>query len=77
MNKMRRELLGNALCLLERVSDTVSQVLYDEQDSLDNTPENFQYTDRYENAEEAVSHLEDAEELLHQAIEQIETAAAY
>ena len=76
MNNQKREKLKLARDYLSRASDIVSGVLEDEQDSLDNMPENLQYSDKYERMEAAISKLEDglnnieaAEECLSEAAE--------
>lgn len=76
MNNRKREKLKLARDYLSRASDIVSGVLEDEQDSLDNMPENLQYSDKYERMEAAIGKLEDglnnieaAEECLSDAAE--------
>lgn len=76
MNNQKREKLKLARDYLSRASDIVSGVLEDEQDSLDNMPENLQYSDKYERMEAAIGKLEDglnnieaAEECLSDAAE--------
>ena len=48
-----KDLLVSACGILERTADA-------EQDALDNTPENFQDTDRYYDSEKAAETLEEA-----------------
>lgn len=60
MNDLRREQLRKALSFLESASDIVSSALDEEQDCLDNIPENFQYSDRYEIMESIAEKLEEA-----------------
>ena len=60
MNDKRRKRLSEASSLLSRVSDIISDVMYEEQDCLNNMPENLQYSDRYESMEAAVDRLNDA-----------------
>ena len=70
MNNKRRDVLKRALNLLENASGLVNQILDEEQDSLDNTPENLMESDQYQKREAAVDRLEEA-------IEQIEEELLY
>ena len=54
MNSKRRDVLKRALNLLENASGLVNQILDEEQDSLDNTPENLMESDQYQKREAAV-----------------------
>lgn len=60
MNKNKRNLLSKALEYLSNVEDLVERVKSDEEDALDNIPENFQYSARYESIEHAIDSLEEA-----------------
>lgn len=60
MNNKRRELLKEAVRLLDRVSGIVNNALDQEQDSLDSMPENLQTSERCERMESVVGNLEDA-----------------
>jgi hypothetical protein len=64
MNAKRRNSLKEALTLLDRVESIVDAVCDEEQDCMDNTPENFQCTDRYESMETAVENLNEALETI-------------
>lgn len=75
MNNQRREKLKLARGFLNRASDIVSSVLEDEQDSLDNMPENLQYSDKYEKMEAAIGKLEDGLNNIEAADECLEEAA--
>ena len=48
----------------------------EEQEYMDNMPENFQCSERYEKAEEAVASLEEALDSLDSAMEAIDNACA-
>ncbi len=76
MNNKKRSVLEQAILLLEKVSDYVSQVEDDEQDALDNMPENLQLSERYEKMEDAVSNLENAINGIDEVKENIELAMA-
>lgn len=75
MNNKRRELLKNAISLLDTASNIVNTVLEQEQDCLDNMPENLQMSQRYENMELAVDCLEDAVSSIDDAKNKIEDAS--
>ena len=75
MNNRRRESLQSATLLLERITSTVSKVLDEEQDSLDNIPENLQYSENYERMEAAIDKLEEAIEKIDEIKELIQEAA--
>lgn len=74
MNNKKRSVLKQAMFLLERVSDYVSQIEEDEQDALDNMPENLQSSDRYEKMENAIDKLEEAINGIDEVKENIESA---
>lgn len=66
--------MKNAVPLLDRVFDIVSNVCDAEQDALDNIPENLQSSSRYENIEETISFLEDAMDDIEGAISNLQEA---
>ena len=74
MNNVRRKKLKDAVTLLSRASEIVSDARSQEEDCLDNMPENLQMSDRYEDMEKAVDCLEDAETSIDDAISKIEEA---
>ena len=74
MNNKRRAILKKSIDTLEIASNYINTVLDEEQDSLDNMPENMQASERYENMENAVDCLEDAESSIDDAISKIEEA---
>lgn len=74
MNNTRRKSLKSAVDLLNRASEIVSNAHNQEEDCLDNMPENMQASERYENMENAVDCLEDAESSIDDAISKIEEA---
>lgn len=71
MNKRRREKLNAANALLEKASDIIFNVVDEETDALDNTPENLQSSDAYYKREEIIDSLEDAISDISQASTQI------
>ena len=76
MNRTRRKCLANLSEILEELKISVETLRDEEQDYMDNMPENFQSSERYEAAEEAVSNLDDALNSLDEAISSIEEAMA-
>ena len=67
MNNKRRDILRDALGLLDRSTELVCRAKDEEQDALDSCPENLEGSDRYEKMEEAVEKLEEAEALMEDA----------
>lgn len=74
MNNVRRKKLKDAVDLLNRASEIVSNARSQEEDCLDNMPENLQMSDRCERMENAVDCLDDAETSIDDAISKIEEA---
>lgn len=75
MNKRRREELSSAISLLEKASDIISSVLYEEQDCLYNIPENLQESEQGMKMEKAVEGLSEAMEYITNARESVAEAA--
>ena len=75
MNKRRREELSSVMSLLEKASDIISSVLYEEQDCLYNIPENLQESERSMKMEKAVEELSEAMEYITNARESVAEAA--
>ena len=83
MNNKKRKRLSKALeyleqveSLLEQAEQIISVVSDEEQDSLDNMPESFADTDRFQNIEDAAGHLDDALESLYDVINSVQEAMA-
>lgn len=74
MNSNRRQKISSAKTLLTQAVEIVSFVYDEEQDVLDNVPENLQSSERYEKIENACSALENAQENIEAAIEQLNDA---
>ena len=72
MNKRRREKLKKAKDLLESAAELIDNVLDEEEDSLDNTPENLQSGDKYEAKEAIVDELNDLSFDIADLIDRIE-----
>lgn len=74
MNEKRRGSLRAALDLLGRAASIIDTVCDQESDAMDNYPENFQCTDRYESMEDAVDNLNEASDRIDEAKDLIEKA---
>lgn len=70
----RRERLRDALKMLSNAAVIIEAVCDKEQDCMDNYPENFQSTERFEQMESAVDNLNDALEKIDDIKEHIESA---
>ena len=69
MNKQRRQDLQAAIDHLEMASDLVQKSLDGEQMAFDNLPEQFQWDERGEAMEEAISCMEEAVGAIDEAIQ--------
>ena len=83
MNKTRRKgifSIRQGLDMLKSSLDfnleKVRNVLDDEIDAHDNTPENLQSSDRYESAEDCIDCMSDAESELEEAVRNLESSIA-
>lgn len=74
MNQTRRNKLQSSLELLSQAERTIEAVCDEERDSMENTPENLQSSDRYAAMERAVDYLEDAIESIQEATSSIDSA---
>lgn len=74
MNKSKRERIREAIRLIDRAAELVEITSDAEQDSLDNLPENLQYSARAERMEESVDSMDSAMEELSSAKEHMESA---
>ena len=75
MNKARRKELSDVIKGLNTIQgkddlygwiNTLDSIKDDEQDYYDNIPENLQYSQRAEDSEAAIEHLEEALDLLNE-----------
>ena len=76
MNKQRRDSLRQAVGFLSQAESIVERVSDKEQDCMDNTPENFQESERYAAMENAVDQLNDALTGIGEVKEMIRAAMA-
>ena len=76
MNEQKRKSLREAVAFLDRAITLVESVGDLEQDAIDNMPESFQMSERYERMQSAVDFLSDAAERLEEAKEYIQSALA-
>ena len=74
MNNVRRKKLNTILEQLVEIHAALEEVKDEEQEYFDNIPENFQSSERYEKAENAVAALEDALSMFDDIADNIETA---
>lgn len=82
MNNTRRNLLKKAIDALDTAEAFINTALDEEQDCLDNMPESFEGTYRYEkmessieDMEDALSDIDDARSYINNARDRIESAA--
>lgn len=75
MNKERRKKLTELVDKLDVVYTAIEELIGEEQDALDNTPDSLQGTERCEAMESAIGHLEDAMTSLDDVRSSIESAA--
>lgn len=74
MNNARRKKLNTVLEQLVEIHTALEEVKDEEQEYFDNIPENFQSSERYEKAENAVAALEDALSMFDDIADNIENA---
>lgn len=60
MNKARRKWIESVIEKLCDIQGEIEEIHCEEQDALDNIPESFMETERYETASEAVDNLDSA-----------------
>ena len=74
LNAKRRGLIKEALGKLSDIESIIDIVRDDEEESMDNIPENLQYSDRYERIENTVYTLNEALEIVDQLNGKLEEA---
>ena len=74
MNKARRKEIDSVITIITDAKEKLEAIRDEEQEYYDYMPENFQYGDKGEAAEEAVSCLDYAIDQLDEAIENAEQA---
>lgn len=74
MNNQRRKVLDNIKSKLAELLEELESVQGEEQEAYDNMPENLQYSERGERAEEACSNLDSAVDSINEAMDYIDTA---
>ena len=72
MNKDRRKRIAEIIESLNESIGQLDSVTEEEQDVYDNMPENLQGSQRYEDMEAAIDHLEEAKSSLEDAISSLE-----
>lgn len=81
MNKDRRRkvagvtatIRNEVIPVLNKCVDTLKDVEYDEKEALDNTPENLQYSEKYQEDEDACDTISDAISDLSSTVEELES----
>ena len=74
MNKARRKELNQAVELLEEAQSIIESCRDEEQEYMDNMPENLQESEKYCAAEEAVNNMDEAYDVIGEAIDSVESA---
>lgn len=72
MNEERRKQLRVWSKKQRGLQDELESILWDEQNSYDNIPENLQNSQRAEDSEEAINQMEEAIEHIEEAIDLID-----
>lgn len=75
MNKTRRDTIAKLQARISELKDEVEMVRDEEQEYYDNMPENMQQGDKGQNAESAVSALDEAMENLDSAMSSLDEAS--
>ena len=73
MNKKRRALIKHQLNLIESVKDELQNILFEEEYSYDNLPDNLKSSFKGEESEEAIDTLSDIISGLEDCIEELKT----
>lgn len=78
MNNSRREEINDIISKLEIIRDDLEEIGYDidsllteEQDDFDNIPDNLELSERYENAQDALDNLTEANDTMEDINDQI------
>ena len=74
MNKYRRKAIEQIIETLDQINNEIEIIQEEEQEYMDNMPENFQDSDNYYVAEEAVDNLGNAIESIEEAINYLDDA---
>lgn len=74
MNNPTRKKLQNIIDSLEGLKAELEEISEEEQEKLDNIPESFQGSERYERAENVCGYLEDAISSFEELVDNITNA---
>lgn len=74
MNKYRREQLSEAQTLLEQAKDIIESCHQEEEEYYENMPENMQWWEKWDKAQEAINNMSDAMSYLDDAISSVESS---
>lgn len=72
MNKARRAILTKACDTLVDLQEGVSAVRDEEEEAMENMPESLQGSERYEQMEEAVGVLDEANDLFDELMDKLQ-----
>ena len=75
MNKARRKELERAIELMGEARDIIEDCKAEEEEYLENMPENLQYSEKHDIAEDAVADMEEAIDKLEEAMQNAEEAS--
>lgn len=74
MNNSRRFRIDKSKSYLELALDMIRDILFEEQDSYNNLPENLQDSERGNAMEDCIQNLEDSIDSIEEALEYLEEA---
>ena len=74
MNKERRKSIDNIIAKMDELEEQIDALINEEQDSLDNIPDNLQYSTRAERMQEAIENLEYAIDSIEETITNLQDA---
>lgn len=74
MNNSRRSRIDKSKSYLELALDMIRDILFEEQDSYNNLPENLQDSERGNAMEDCIQNLEDSIDSIEEALEYLEEA---
>lgn len=71
MNKKRLSSISDVITNLSALNDRLEEILFEEQETFDNMPENLQVSANGERSESAIEILEEANDNLNEVIEML------
>lgn len=76
MNKQRRMEIKNVIDQLQDLRATIEDIQSEEQEYFDNMPENFQFGERGDMANEAIENMDDALMSIDELLSSLDSAMA-